>query len=166
MAQPAAPEGKPQGKSTGKGGGKEELLAYCQEETLDTLLTEAERILAERESVALRLRRLVVAHAVCLNETLPGSLAHLEIETLPAERRAPLIRKRKRYERILAGLIETGQRSGELRRGVDARLTVLAILGALNWTVKWFSAGGKQSAATVGERFADLFLDGLVESAS
>lgn len=146
--------------------GKEDLLAYCQEATLDTLLAEAERILAEPGGAALRLRRLVVAHAVCLNEALPGSLAHLEIETLPAERRAPLLRKRKRYERILARLVEDGQAAGELRRSDDARLAVLAILGALNWSVKWFSAGGKRSAADVGERFADLFLEGLQESAS
>jgi AcrR family transcriptional regulator len=142
--------------------GKEELLAYCQEATLDTLLGEAERIRDADFGVAEKLRRLVVAHAVCLNETLPGSLAHLEIEALPAARRAPLLRKRKRYERILVGLVQSGQQSGELRAG-DARLAALAILGALNWSVKWFSPGGGESAATVGGRFADLFLEGLLE---
>ena len=142
--------------------GKDELLAYCQEATLDTLLAEAERILGAEIGVAAKLRRLVVAHAVCLNETLPGSLAHLEIEALPAARRAPLLKKRKRYERILVGLVESGQKLGELRP-CDPRLAVLAILGALNWSVKWFSAGGGESAATVGGRFADLFLEGLLE---
>ena len=107
-------------------------------------------------------RRAIVAHAVCVNETLPGSLAHLEIEALPEAQRTPLLRKRKRYERLLTGLVELGQERGELRAG-DARLAVLAMLGALNWTVKWFSPGGERSAAAVGERFAELFLDGLAK---
>ena len=142
--------------------GKDDLLAYCQETTLDSLLGEAERILATDGRAVEKLRELIVAHAICLNETIPGSLAHLEIEALPADRRGPLLRKRKRYERLLGGLIEEGQSRGELRAG-EARLAVLALLGALNWTVKWFSASGERSATAVGERFADLFLDGLRE---
>jgi AcrR family transcriptional regulator len=139
---------------------KDDLLAYCQETTVEILLDQAERIAAGAGSAADKLRRIVIAHAVCLNETLPGSLAHLEPEALPAERRAPLARRRKRYEQLLVDLVETGQARGELRPG-EARLAVLALLGALNWTVKWFSGRGEKSAAEVGERFAELFLDGL-----
>jgi AcrR family transcriptional regulator len=140
--------------------GKEELLAFCQETTLDELLAEAERIAAFDLPAAGKLRRLVVAHVVTLNETYPGSLAHLEIETLGGERRAPLERKRKRYERVLAALVEGGIAAGELAPR-DPRLAVLALLGALNWTVKWYSPRGAKRAAEVGEAFADLFLDGL-----
>jgi hypothetical protein len=100
---------------------------------------------------------------VCLNVTFPGSLAHFELEPLPAARRASLARKRKRYERLLTRLIESGQAAGALRAG-DARLALFALLGALNWTVKWFSAGGEKSALEVGERFAAILLDGLAEA--
>ena len=43
----------------------------------------------------------------------------------------------------------------------DPRLATLALLGALNWTVKWYREGGGKGAAQVGEEFADLFLSGL-----
>src|SRR5512134_3389481 len=61
---------------------KQALLAFCQESTLDELMTQAKRIAAEDGAAAARLRRLLVAHVVALNETHPGSLAHLEIEAL------------------------------------------------------------------------------------
>jgi AcrR family transcriptional regulator len=141
-------------------GGKEELLAFCQETTLDELLAEARRIAALDLPAREKVRRLIVAHVVTLNETYPGSLAHLEVETLGGERRAPLQRKRKRYERLLRALVEEGIAAGELEPR-EPRLVVLALLGALNWTVKWYSPRGAKSAAEVGAAFADLFLDGL-----
>jgi len=143
--------------------GKEEILAFCQEATLDKLLAGAAEIVALDLPVAERLQRLITAHVVCLNETYPGSLAHLEIEALAAELRAPLEAKRRRYEQTIIDLLRDGAATGELR-AVDARLTSLALLGALNWTVKWFSSAGALSARQVGERFADIFLAGLLEA--
>lgn len=142
--------------------GKEEILAFCQEATLDQLLANATEIAALDLPAAERLRRLMTSHVVCLNETYPGSLAHLEIEALAAEHRAPLAAKRRRYEQRISGLLAEGAATGALR-SVDVRLTTLALLGALNWTVKWFSPDGTRSAAEVGAQFADLFLAGLLE---
>jgi AcrR family transcriptional regulator len=138
---------------------KQALLAYCQEATLDALL-EATEATGTGGGVAAELRRLVEAHVVTLNETYPGSLAHLETDELaPAARRA-LRAKRKEYERRVAARIEAGIGAGELRP-CDPRLAALALLGAMNWTVKWFSAEGGRSAREVGAEFADLLLDGL-----
>src|SRR6187397_2027541 len=87
---------------------KEALLAYCQETTLDELAGDgrpAQPADAAPGSAAERLRRAIVAHVVALNETHPGSIAHLEVEALQGARRAPLLRKRRDYERRLEGLI-------------------------------------------------------------
>ena len=140
---------------------KQALLAFCQESTLDELMAQAKRIAAQDVSAAARLRRLLVGHVVALNETHPGSLAHLEIEALEPDHRAPLLRKRKRYEQLFRQLIETGIADGSFRP-VDPGLATLALLGALNWTVKWFRSSGELTAAEVGDRFAELFLSGLV----
>jgi AcrR family transcriptional regulator len=140
--------------------GKEAILAFCQEATLDDLLAGAAGIAALELPADERLARLVAAHVTCLNETWPGSLAHLEIEAVGPEHRGPLAAKRRRYERTIADLIAEGSARGELRE-VDPRLATLALLGALNWTVKWFSPAGALGAGEVGEAFARLFLDGL-----
>ena len=144
---------------------KEALLAYCQEATLDELAAPAAGPGGERSPAAARLRRAIVAHVVALNERHPGSLAHLEVEALGAERRAPLLRKRRDYERRLEQLIREGVEDGSLAP-CDPRLATLALLGSLNWTVKWFREGGGKSAGQVGDAFADLFLRGLEARAS
>lgn len=140
---------------------KQELLAWCQEETLAELGERARSIAAADEPAARRLARLVVEHVAVLNESTPGSLAHLEIEEVPAERRPALMARRKRYERVWRRLIEDGIAAGELRP-VDPALATLALLGAVNWTVKWFDARGSKSARQVGEEFAALLVGGLV----
>jgi len=145
--------------------GKEELLAFCQQTTLDDLLGGAEEILALGLPSTESLRRMIVAHVVCLNETYPGSLAHLEIETLGPALRAPLEVRRKRYERLLIDRVAAGTANGELRAS-DPGLAVRALLGALNWTVKWFSPQGAKSATEVGEELAELLLGGLGKAPS
>lgn len=141
--------------------GKEAILAFCQEATLDDLLAGAAEIARLELPADERLARLIAAHVICLNETWPGSLAHLEIEEVPAERRPALMARRKRYERVWCRLIEDGIAAGELRP-VDPALATLALLGAVNWTVKWFDARGSKSAREVGEEFAALLVGGLV----
>lgn len=139
---------------------KQELLAWCQEETLAELGERARTIAGADEPAARRLARLIVEHVAVLNEATPGSLAHLEIEEVPAERRPALMARRKRYERVWRRLIEEGIAAGELRP-VDPALATLALLGAVNWTVKWFDARGPKSAREVGEEFAALLVGGL-----
>lgn len=142
---------------------KQELLAWCQEETLTELGERARAIAAADEPASRRLGRLIVEHVAVLNEATPGSLAHLEIEEVPAERRPALMARRKRYERVWRRLIEDGIAAGELRP-VDPALATLALLGAVNWTVKWFDARGARSARQVGEEFAALLVGGLAAS--
>jgi AcrR family transcriptional regulator len=152
---------------------KEELLAYCQETTLDELLANGAAGPVEEGSgrsrypepsepadPSDRLREAIVAHVVALNERHPGSIAHLEVEALAQDRRTPLLRKRREYERRLERLVRDGIETGRFSEA-DARLVTLALLGALNWTVKWFREGGGKGASEVGEAFADLFLRGL-----
>ncbi len=144
---------------------KQDLLAYCQEATLDELLRRAARDREQRaEAADAKLRDLIAAHVEVLNEATPGSLAHLEIDAVPTARRAPLLARRKRYERIIRGRIEEGIAAGVFR-AVDPSLAALALLGALNWTVKWFETGGRKSAAEVGREFATLLVDGLARGA-
>jgi AcrR family transcriptional regulator len=141
---------------------KQALLAYCQEATLDELAEPREPAApgTRRRPAHERLRAAIVAHVVALNESHPGSIAHLEIEALEPERRAPLLRKRRQYERRLEDLIREGIAEGSFAAR-DPRLSTLALLGALNWTVKWYREGGGKSATEVGQEFADLFLGGL-----
>jgi len=143
---------------------KDDLVAYCQRATVDELLRLAREIAAAPGDCRDRISRWIEAHVVCLNETYPGSLAHLE--TGPRDEDGPasgLRGRRREYERLLTELIASGVRAGELRE-CDARLTALALLGAMNWTVQWFDPEGPRSAREVGAECARLFLRGLERS--
>jgi len=38
----------------------------------------------------------------------------------------------------------------------------MALLGAVNWTVKWFQSKGAQSSEEIGHQFAELLVLGLM----
>lgn len=139
---------------------KQALLAFCQEDALGGLLALAEEVEAGSGDASEKLERLVVGHIELLNEKTPGSLAHLEVEALEEEWRQRIQPGRDRYERVYRQLIRRGIREGTLRN-VDPHVAAMAILGALNWTVKWFRPEGARSAAEIGREFASILVDGL-----
>ncbi len=61
---------------------KEALLAFVQEDTLEALLELADRVRSQKLRANGRLFMLIEEHVVLLNEEIPGSLAHLEVEAL------------------------------------------------------------------------------------
>lgn len=141
--------------------GKQDLLAFCQEDALDGLLELAASVGALPEPPDVKLQRLATGHVVRLNETTPGSLAHLEVEALEGPRRQEVQERRDRYEAALRALLEEGAAAGVFRP-LDAAVAARAILGALNWTVKWFRADGDKSAGAIGEEIGALLVRGLL----
>ena len=71
-----------------------------------------------------------------------------------------VIRKRDRFERGVRQIIQDGIDDGVFADG-DPKLVTFAMLGAINWTVKWFSPDGPMTAEQIGEAFADYFMRGL-----
>jgi AcrR family transcriptional regulator len=140
---------------------KEDLLAFVQEDALGGLLALAGRVrsLPLREDA--RLYLLIVGHVVRLNEETPGSLAHLEVEVLDGARREAIQRRRDAYERAFRELLEAGQAAGVFR-AADSKVAALAVLGAINWTVKWFRPEGGKSARAIGAEHAELLVRGLL----
>jgi len=140
---------------------KQELLAFVQDDALAALLELAERVISLREPAEERLFALIVGHVVLINESTPGSVAHLEVEALGERLRPAVQRRRDTYERRVRDLLEEGIASGRFRP-VDAGMTARLMLGSLNWTARWFRPGGGQSAAEVGRAAADLLLAGVL----
>ena len=140
---------------------KEELLAFIQQTTLASLLEWAGRIQALPLRADQKLYLLLAGHVVLLNEVTPGSLAHLEVEALGPKLRGPVVAGRDEYERCFRRLIEDGSAEG-LFRSFDPKVAALALLGAVNWTVKWFRPGGGKSARDIGCEQAEILVCGLL----
>lgn len=141
-------------------GSKDELLFSCQDLALERLLAAVQAARAAEGSVAARLRGVIEGHLRCVLEELEGGAAHLAVDALPPALRAKVVRKRDRYERALRALVAEGVEAGEFAP-CDPTLVTRAILGALNWTVQWYRAGGRTPLDALCAGFADYLVRGL-----
>lgn len=139
---------------------KDDLLYACQEISLDRLIAGAEAIAQAPGGAPAKLARLVRAHLDLTLDELGGSAAHVEFHALPPERLAEIVRRRDAYEALLRGVIAEGVAAGAFRP-VDEKLTVMALLGALNWTVVWWDPEGPLGSRDLMASFVDLFVEGL-----
>ena len=142
--------------------GKDEILLYCQERTLEHMLAAVEAARAMPANCAERLRAVLRAHVHAMLDELEGATAHLEVEALPEKLRAPVIEKRDRYEHAVRALVADGVRAGEFAR-VDAALVTRAMLGAVNWSARWFRPDGPQTSAEVANALSDYLVKGLLK---
>jgi AcrR family transcriptional regulator len=141
---------------------KHELLYFCQDHSLDRMLATCRAVQAGRLSEADRLAAVVRSHVACMLDELDGAAAHTEVESLPAPLRARIVAKRDRYEAEVRRIVERGVRSGAFVP-CDPRLVTRALLGAVNWTARWYRPEGEQPPAAVADAFANYLVRGLVQ---
>jgi AcrR family transcriptional regulator len=145
--------------------GKDEILLFCQERTLERLSAAVKQARAASDSHAQRLRSVLAAHVHCMLDELEGATAHLEVEALPEAMRDAVIAKRDAYERAVRGLVADGVKAGEFAQ-TDPALVTRAMLGAVNWTARWFRHDGSQSVAEIADSLADYLVRGLAQVSS
>ncbi|MCI0343300.1 MAG: TetR/AcrR family transcriptional regulator [Planctomycetales bacterium] len=139
---------------------KEELLYFCQEQTLARLLGTARRVRRERLPAAEALETLLAEHVVTLLDETAGGPAHLEVGALPAALRRRIVGQRDRYERAVRALVAKGQRAGAFAPG-DPGLLARMALGAVNWTAQWYRPGERLTPSTIGQEMASRLVRGL-----
>jgi AcrR family transcriptional regulator len=145
--------------------GKHELLFFCQDNSLDRMLAALRTARSAKASAAEKLRLVIESHLRCVLDEVEGSAAHLLTSQLPPSLQRPLIAKRDRYEEGVRQLILAGIQSGEFIP-CGAALATRAILGALNWSVRWFSSEGPLTASQIAEEFSYFLIRGLMAKPS
>lgn len=145
--------------------GKHELLFFCQDNSLDRMLAALKSARSAKGSAAQKLRLVIESHLRCVLDEVEGSAAHLLTSQLPGRLQRPLIAKRDRYEEGVRQFIAGGIESGEFV-ACDAALATRAMLGALNWSVRWFSPEGALTATQIGEEFSYFLIRGLMTKPS
>jgi AcrR family transcriptional regulator len=137
--------------------GKDEILLFCQERTLERMLAS---VLQARGPAADRLRMVLRAHVHCMLDELEGATAHLDVESLPPKLRTQMIGKRDAYERAVRAIVASGVKSREFAR-CDASLVTRAMLGAVNWTARWYRPDGPQGADEIADALSEYLVKGL-----
>ncbi len=132
--------------------GKDEILLFCQERTLERMHAAVQ---SAKGPAAERLRMVLRAHVHCMLDELEGATAHLDIESLPPKLRAPMIEKRDAYERAVRAIV------AKVTRREDAALVTRAMLGAVNWTARWYRPDGPQSPDEIADTLSEYLVKGL-----
>jgi AcrR family transcriptional regulator len=145
--------------------GKDEILYFCQDRTLEQLLAAVAEARASAAPLAEQLRAVMHAHVRAMLDELEGATAHLEPEALPEALRRKIVAKRDAYERSIRALVAEGVQHGEFAP-CDAALVTRAILGAMNWTARWYRPDGPQPVGEVAAALADYLTRGLLPAPS
>jgi AcrR family transcriptional regulator len=142
---------------------KESVLAEIVETGIDRFLADVEAIAAAPDPADVRLTRAIRRHIVIIGENVDyTSVVFHEWKYLGPERRRAVVPKRDRYEHAFRRIVEDGIASGVFSQDLNVRLTVLFLLGCLNWIPEWYSPDGPGDADALGERIAEVLLKGVV----
>ena len=141
---------------------KEEILASLLDRALDLLILSMQEVMASPLSVEEKLRSAMRMYAdnIAVHSDLAAVLL-LEYRNLSPRLRARHMGRRDRFEALWRELLRQGMQQGVFRTS-DDKLVALAILGVQNWMLTWYRPEGPLSAAELSNRFADLFLNGLL----
>jgi AcrR family transcriptional regulator len=137
---------------------KEHLLNWCQENSLQSLLRMDAHVGARASNASEKLFGLIYGHLACLHQWFPGSLAHLEIT--PGSKDDRLLHLRNQYEACMVNCIEEGIRDREFECE-DSKLQALTVLGAMNWTTRWFRQEKEWSLLDLAKGIGIPILRGL-----
>lgn len=140
--------------------GKEQLLIAICDQLMEPLLADARDLVAAGERSPTQqlaaLIRLWVQNVI----TYRDHMLVFEQER-PAIERGDQWRRvresRKRFERLVVGVLERVHGEGDLRLG-DVRLTLSALLGMVNYTAQWYRPRGRLTAAEIADGYVELVL--------
>jgi len=141
--------------------GKDALLLFCQQRTLERLEGVVTRARASAPSARERLEQVLRGHVLVMLDEYEGATAHLEVEALPQALRTAVIARRDAYERAIRSLVSKGVSAGEFV-ACDPALVTRAMLGAVNWSARWFRPDGARSPTEIADAMARYLVGGLL----
>lgn len=137
---------------------KQAMLVAVMEQGLSEGLKRIEAVMALRLAPHERLERMIRAHleTICAagNDFIPVLLYDWRSVT-PGNRRR-IIALRDRYDALWQNVVD--ELTAARLIGGDAHLARLLILGAVNWSAKWYRAEGPASLDDIARAAAELFV--------
>jgi AcrR family transcriptional regulator len=141
---------------------KEEVLIELYEDVLRESVIAARRIAGAEGSALGALADLIADRVAytCRNRELLRIFFEEEAE-LPDRQQARLISVRHEYEETLLEVVAAGEAAGEFTLTTTPAIFVNTLLGAANWTYKWYQPQGPLSPEELGTQIAGVLLAGL-----
>ncbi|MDT2007417.1 TetR/AcrR family transcriptional regulator [Rhodococcus opacus] len=151
---------------------KKELFQALFHDVVSGVLDENLRAAAEIAEIDIaapeKLRRLVELQMLSYENNYPyvylyiqEDMAKLEFQSTPWAK--DMLRKTKRFEAIVSGVLEQGVAEGTFRDDVPTALMAKALFGMINWTHRWLKPGPRRvDAKQTIDAFCTLFFQGAL----
>ena len=146
---------------------KEEIFLALVRQAVESNVADVEAAAGETGSPTDRMLRVIEALAASYEQHYPylhlyvqEDMRRLSDDGSEAEKH--LRDCSRRYDEALLTIARDGVRSGEFRPDVDPQMLKFAVLGAVNWTHRWFTPDGPMTGAQIGRAFSDIFLRGFI----
>jgi len=137
---------------------KQAMLVAVMEQGLVEGLRKTEAVMALKRPPREKFERMIRAHLDTLfgpgNDFIPVLL--YDWRSVTAANRGSIIALRDRYDALWQRMIDALAEAGLLRG--DCALARLLVLGAINWSAKWYRPGGRASLDTLARTAVELFL--------
>jgi TetR/AcrR family fatty acid metabolism transcriptional regulator len=146
---------------------KDDLLINLFEDRMERVNANLREAIETESTAKARLRRIVKLHL----ELVEQNRDMAEVISVELRQSSKFIReysnpKFAEFLRTIAGAVVEGQRTGELRTGIDPYVFARALFGALDeialaWLVKHPGSKASIELPRAAEMLGDLFIDGL-----
>jgi AcrR family transcriptional regulator len=138
--------------------GKEEILFDIQHDAFTTLLKAHAEALAGVRDPEQKLRRVVDAHlAFFADHIAEMKVMSRESDQLEGENAEQVGELRRRYVRLVRGIVEELKPRAEIPAGVAAFL----LFGMMNWVYTWYDEKRDGGPADVARAVQEVFLSGV-----
>jgi TetR/AcrR family transcriptional regulator, cholesterol catabolism regulator len=139
--------------------GKDDLLIAICDELLEPLLERAREIVAAEAPPVEQLRELVAAWVAHVVEHRHHMLVFTqERQAIERQRRWRHVRsQRKAFEKTLDDVLARGEADTSMTFA-DRRLSLLALLGMVNYTPQWVRPGGRLSPTEIAAGYCEIVL--------
>jgi AcrR family transcriptional regulator len=142
-------------------GSKEELLAAIHDRVMDEVMAGADLVAGEGGTPSQQLARLGEELLDVIHRYPDHVWVFLhEFPALTGARAERFRVRRRDYEGRVEAVLRAGVGSGEFR-DLDPWLTARGWLGMHNYTYLWLKPGGRLSANSVAQPFAEIFMRGI-----
>jgi AcrR family transcriptional regulator len=141
---------------------KEAALELVCDRGVEGHAESAEAIVAGADPPLAKLTRLIAAH-LAPNDTKRDYVKVFinERRYLPTASRRRIGRKSRRIEKNFEQVIRAGIADGSMRRDIDPRLAMLAVLSMCNAVINWRAADQAIDVRRIAADFVKLVADGM-----
>lgn len=141
---------------------KEDLLYHIFLSSMEHYMKVFDQIIVSDQPSDLKLQEAIIAHMDPGDKQFNRFYVGIhEFQSLTGENRQIARNYLIKYQNMWLDILEKGKQEGIFSKNLDSKVSLLAIFGMCNWSLRWFQFEGKYSRKDLGEMFCKRILNGI-----